>query len=129
LLWIKGQVMAARHFRSDQHGMALTEYLVLLGLLVAGVVGGVSLFSDSAAGVWTRWADFMPTLSPATAADVAANAPEGTDDPLPPADPAPPEEAAARPDDTLDTEPVTTASASCANGYVRSGGMGCRRSR
>lgn len=51
--------MAAR-FKREESGLALTEYLVLLGLLIGGVLAAVILVGgDLAAGWqgWTTWFD------------------------------------------------------------------------
>lgn len=45
-------------FRKEEDGLALTEYLVLLGLLVGGVILAVAAFGDglsTAWGSWTTW--------------------------------------------------------------------------
>lgn len=49
----------AKRFRRDEKGIALTEYLVLLGLLVAGVIAAVLLFGTALSDVWTGWADWI----------------------------------------------------------------------
>lgn len=49
----------AKRFRRDEKGIALTEYLVLLGLLVAGVIAAVILFGEALTDVWTGWANWL----------------------------------------------------------------------
>jgi len=46
-------------FRRDEDGLALTEYVVLLGLLVAAVIVAVNLFGQNLAGVWSQWATWI----------------------------------------------------------------------
>ncbi|MGG7646069.1 Flp family type IVb pilin [Rhodovulum sp. YNF3179] len=50
-------------FRRDEDGLALTEYVVLLGLLTAAVVVAVNLFGANLAGIWSDWASWISTLS------------------------------------------------------------------
>jgi pilus assembly protein Flp/PilA len=45
-----------RRFRDDEDGLALTEYLILLGLLTAAVIGAVTTFGDNLSTTWTSWA-------------------------------------------------------------------------
>ena len=49
------QYLIAR-FRKDESGLALTEYLILLGLLTAAVIAAVLLFGGNLAGAWDAWA-------------------------------------------------------------------------
>lgn len=44
--------------------MALTEYLILLALLVAGVVGSARMFGVALGGTWADWAGFYARLMP-----------------------------------------------------------------
>lgn len=46
-------------FRKMQEGVALTEYIVLLGLLVAGVIIAVGIFGSNLSSVWTAWGTWM----------------------------------------------------------------------
>lgn len=48
-------------FHKDEDGIALTEYLVLLGLLVAGVIAAVLLFGTELSGAWNSWASWVET--------------------------------------------------------------------
>ena len=48
-------------FRKDEDGIALTEYLVLLGLLVAGVIVAVVGFGDELEAAWNSWASWIDT--------------------------------------------------------------------
>ena len=43
--------------RKDRSGLALTEYLILLGLLTAAVITAVALFGTNLAAAWTTWAE------------------------------------------------------------------------
>ena len=49
-------------FRSEQDGFALTEYMILLGLLVGGVVVAVLLFATSVSDVWGTWTTWFLTV-------------------------------------------------------------------
>lgn len=46
-------------FRKEEDGLALTEYLVLLGLLVGGVITAVLLFGEGLSGAWDDWTAFI----------------------------------------------------------------------
>jgi len=57
----------AIRFANDEEGIALTEYLVLLGLLVAGVIAAVILFGTELSQTWRGWANWLnggPVNSP-----------------------------------------------------------------
>jgi pilus assembly protein Flp/PilA len=47
-----------RAFACEEDGIALTEYLVLLGLLVAGVIAAVGAAGGSLSGAWNEWGTF-----------------------------------------------------------------------
>lgn len=63
-------VEMVRAFRREEDGVALTEYLVLLALLLAGVVVAVGAAGESLTGAWENWEDWWGTLP----------APDGTGD-------------------------------------------------
>ncbi|OSQ44340.1 hypothetical protein MGEO_19120 [Marivita geojedonensis] len=46
-------------FCEDEDGLALTEYLILLGLLTAVVIGAVTAFGVSLGNGWQAWADWL----------------------------------------------------------------------
>ena len=48
-----------RRLRDDEDGLALTEYLILLGLLTAAVIIAVGLFGTNLALQWDAWADWL----------------------------------------------------------------------
>jgi len=50
-------------FHHDEEGLALTEYLLLLGLLTAAVIAAVTLFGTNLNLVWEGWAAWMGGLS------------------------------------------------------------------
>lgn len=50
-----------RRLRDDEDGLALTEYLLLLGLLTGAVIAAVLLFGGALAGQWNSWATWMST--------------------------------------------------------------------
>ena len=49
-------------FYNDEEGLALTEYLLLLGLLTAAVISAVTLFGTNLATVWGGWATWIGTV-------------------------------------------------------------------
>ncbi|MGJ8531969.1 MAG: hypothetical protein ACSHYC_07280 [Alphaproteobacteria bacterium] len=53
-----------RAFAADEEGIALTEYLILLGLLVGGVIATVGLAGTSLDGAWTAWSTFWDGMGP-----------------------------------------------------------------
>lgn len=46
-------------FRREESGLALTEYLILLGLLTAVVITAVVLFGTELGANWTSWGEWM----------------------------------------------------------------------
>lgn len=48
-----------RRLRDDEDGLALTEYLILLGLLTGAVIGAVLLFGTGLSAAWADWAAWM----------------------------------------------------------------------
>lgn len=48
----------AVRFRKDEDGLALTEYLVLLALLVAGIIVAVLAYGDAIELAWNNWASW-----------------------------------------------------------------------
>lgn len=53
-----------RRMRDEEEGLALTEYLILLGLLTAVVVGAVITFGDNLGDRWDAWATWLTGLNP-----------------------------------------------------------------
>ncbi len=62
----------SRRFRDDEDGLALTEYLILLGLLTGAVIAAVGLFGDGLNTAWTTWSTWIGS------ADVGAPAAPAT---------------------------------------------------
>jgi pilus assembly protein Flp/PilA len=48
-------------FRKEENGLALTEYLILLGLLVGGVIVAVTAFGSTLNTAWTGWSTYFGT--------------------------------------------------------------------
>ena len=48
-------------FVKDEEGLALTEYLILLGLLTAGVITAVIAVGSSLQVAWNDWAGWFKT--------------------------------------------------------------------
>lgn len=46
-------------FKKDEKGIALTEYLILLGLLTAAVIAAVIAFGTNLSVAWTAWSDWI----------------------------------------------------------------------
>lgn len=46
-------------FKNDEEGLALTEYLVLLGLLIGGVIVAVTAFGRGLSTTWNGWATWF----------------------------------------------------------------------
>lgn len=46
-------------FSRDEDGLALTEYLILLGLLIGGVIVAVTLFGTNLSNSWGLWANYF----------------------------------------------------------------------
>ena len=53
---MKAFVNSVRAFAQEEDGVALTEYLILLALLVGGVITAVTLAGTNLATVWNAWA-------------------------------------------------------------------------
>jgi len=59
-----------RSLRDDEDGLALTEYLLLLGLLTGAVILAVVLFGAQLGAQWTSWGNWMENSSLGAPADV-----------------------------------------------------------
>jgi pilus assembly protein Flp/PilA len=55
-------------FAREEDGIALTEYLILLGLLVGGVIAAVTTAGGNLSTVWTGWGTWWTTAVDAPAA-------------------------------------------------------------
>ena len=51
-----------RAFVREEDGIALTEYLILLGVLTAAVIAAVLLAGGNLANAWNGWAVWFETL-------------------------------------------------------------------
>lgn len=49
-------------FVREEEGIALTEYLILLGLLIAGVIAAVTLAGQNLSAAWNSWATFFTQI-------------------------------------------------------------------
>lgn len=58
---MKALLSAVRAFAREEDGVALTEYLILLALLVGGVITAVTLAGTNLALVWNGWAGWFTT--------------------------------------------------------------------
>ena len=52
----------ARRLRDEEDGLALTEYLVVLGLLVGGVIAAVLTFGNELSNAWEAWGNWVGSL-------------------------------------------------------------------
>ena len=50
-------------FRRDEEGVALTEYILMLGLLIGGVIVAVALFGTNLSAAWSAWANWLSDTS------------------------------------------------------------------
>lgn len=55
-------IETAQRFKKEEEGLALTEYLILLGLLVAAVIAAVTTFGEELARIWGTWAVWIAGL-------------------------------------------------------------------
>lgn len=65
-------------FRKEEDGLALTEYLILLGLLTGAVIVAVLTFGQQLAGTWQDWANWLAgsqIAAPTTGAGTATLTP------------------------------------------------------
>ncbi|SDG87308.1 hypothetical protein [Alloyangia pacifica] len=62
-----------RRLRDEEDGLALTEYLLLLGLLVGGIIAAVGLFGQSLNVGWTGWAEWMEEQTASASTDADGN--------------------------------------------------------
>ncbi|MBR9651077.1 Flp family type IVb pilin [Thalassovita aquimarina] len=53
-------------FPRDERGIAFTEYLVVLALLIGGTIAAVLLFGDALSGAYLSFVGFIRSLDPAS---------------------------------------------------------------
>ena len=51
-------------FGREDDGVALTEYLILLGLLIGGLITAVLIAGNSLEAAWAAWGTWWATLTP-----------------------------------------------------------------
>lgn len=56
---MKALLSKVRAFAREEEGVALTEYLILLGLLVGGVVASIVLIGGQLNTNWASWATWF----------------------------------------------------------------------
>lgn len=64
---MKALLSAVRAFAREEDGVALTEYLILLALLVGGVIATVVIAGTNLNAAWATWATFFTELNRAPA--------------------------------------------------------------
>ena len=52
-------ITTLQSFRKEEDGLALTEYLILLGLLVGASIASVLLIGEDLGTAWGTWVDFF----------------------------------------------------------------------
>lgn len=66
---MKALLSTVRAFAREEDGVALTEYLILLALLVGGVIAAVTTAGTNLDAAWDLWATWWSTnLDPPPAA-------------------------------------------------------------
>jgi pilus assembly protein Flp/PilA len=88
MIAIKYGTSMVRRLRDEEDGLALTEYLILLGLLTAAVVGAVAIFGVNLGIQWGAWSTWLTGLTPPpdltqVATDVQTAIDAGTTTPSP----------------------------------------------
>ena len=69
MIAVKYGTSVVRRLRDEEDGLALTEYLILLGLLTAVVVGAVLTFGNNLGAQWDLWAEWLTGLDAPTPLD------------------------------------------------------------
>ncbi|MCV9961705.1 hypothetical protein OIU34_07295 [Pararhizobium sp. BT-229] len=65
---MKALLSKVRAFAREEDGVALSEYLILLGLLIGGVIVAVTTAGDNLATAWTNWGGWFLVLDDETPA-------------------------------------------------------------
>jgi len=66
---MKAVMSTVRAFAREEDGVALTEYLILLALLVGGVIAAVTVAGSNLSDAWEAWGTWWTTtLEPPPAA-------------------------------------------------------------
>lgn len=60
---MKSVINTIRAFAREEDGVALTEYLILLALLIGGVIVAVTTAGTNLAAAWTTWGSFWDSVS------------------------------------------------------------------
>ncbi len=59
---MKSAIKIIHSFRQEEDGLALTEYLILLGVLIGGVITAVTVAGVDLATAWDSWGTWWTTL-------------------------------------------------------------------
>lgn len=62
-LMVALKTLDLKRFKREETGLALTEYLILLGLLTAAVITAVTLFGNNLGTKWNGWAVWIGNLT------------------------------------------------------------------
>ncbi|MGO4623104.1 hypothetical protein AB4Z34_35715 [Ensifer sp. 2YAB10] len=58
---MKALLSEVRAFAREEEGVALTEYLILLGLLIGGAIVAVTAAGTNLSAAWTSWGTWWTT--------------------------------------------------------------------
>ncbi|MBV7520945.1 hypothetical protein [Ensifer sp. ENS12] len=58
---MKAFLTKVRAFSREEDGVALTEYLILLGLLIGGAITAVTTAGTNLSAAWTSWGTWWTT--------------------------------------------------------------------
>ena len=71
--------MSILQLAKDQSGLALVEYLLLLGFLIGAVVLSITTFGTALSTPWQGWSTFIARIAPApTAGDAPPTFPDSS---------------------------------------------------
>ena len=71
---MKSGIKIIHTFRQEEDGVALSEYLILLGLLIGGVLIAVELAGNNLSAAWNSWGTWWTaTLAASDSVVSAAN--------------------------------------------------------
>ncbi|MBK5571190.1 hypothetical protein [Ensifer sp. SSB1] len=58
---MKAVLSEVRAFAREEEGVALTEYLILLGLLIGGAITAVTAAGTNLSAAWEQWGSWWTT--------------------------------------------------------------------
>ncbi|SHH32862.1 Flp family type IVb pilin [Cognatishimia maritima] len=57
------RAIARSRFADDESGVAIVEYLILLGLIAGSVIVAISIFGESMGVTWENWAAWAEDMA------------------------------------------------------------------